>query len=375
MEPARAAVEIEEPGAGHRALADSVEALRRAWRAAPARTAAGPIELTPWMQREVQQYFDAGGASDHAELVVRGVALVAKAGRDRDRAAVTAGASSYAAQAELMLDHALGRALVRQTQAAIERAVQAGRIDDAKSLSTFQHALRRALADLTRIVVEGGGGSPPPVPESLAPVVVLEEEEDRPSPTIRPRARRRVRRRATSPRSEPSAAGPRVSRSLVLLLGFVGSLLSWMLAVQAPRALRDAPLPVAVGELGVAGLLDVRARPPSAYVTVDTAFLGTRDPAANAAMLQQVAAALEARGYRGALFSTSDGRPVARWLAGTRPQPIQAEEPPVAAGPESLLLVGSSPRARLAGLEIRTAPDRDTERPRSSGRDTPSPSS
>jgi hypothetical protein len=72
------------------------------------------------------------------------------------------------------------------------------------------------------------------------------------------------------------------------------------------------------------------ARPPSLFVTVESAAWSKLPPDDRRSLVDTASSVLMTSDYRGALLRTEDGRPVAQWLARTGVRLLDANERDVA---------------------------------------------
>jgi hypothetical protein len=111
------------------------------------------LTVDPWTQGQLKQYSRPDGTSESecTRMVTQSVALLAKCEVDlsnlKSQDQHTTG-SLYAAQAQLMLDAAVGQSLVMDIQRVIDDLLTSGRLEEARQLSKFHHQLRNAMFQL-----------------------------------------------------------------------------------------------------------------------------------------------------------------------------------------------------------------------------------
>ena len=115
--------------------------------------------LDPWESDRIRIFLESGQEPDDgcSPLLAHGVALLLKSAADIDKMMSSVDPSEdrlYALQAELMLDTAIGMALLREAQKAQNDLVRGGETAEAKKLSRFQHKLRNSLADIKKMIGE-----------------------------------------------------------------------------------------------------------------------------------------------------------------------------------------------------------------------------
>lgn len=280
------------------------------------------------------------GGVDGRELVAHGCAFLVKCHADLNALRTTTEpdrAALYTAQAELMLDVAIGKALLRELQPAIDQEVKAGDMAGAKGFTQFGHRLRKGVASAQAVISRAGRSDA----ERLADAMTGQPRETDPDAGALDQVARRIGNKhdqATRKRSLREAALAQIrlpSRTETLVAALACSLLIWAGLVQLPAFLDREPRSIVVEDYADTSVLEVVARPPSLYVTLDAATWGSADPATRDALLSKVVSVpLVDDDYRGALIKTSDGRPVAVWTRG--------------GGIRALAIVEPSPRPEVA---------------------------
>lgn len=304
------------------------------------------LVLEPWERAQLAAFFD-GVAEGVPATLTHGIALIVKGTLDVERLrkeSESPTAELYALQAELMLDAAIGMALLHETDHAITREVQAGGVEQAKPLSTFRHKLSRMvteskqhIADSERQQAEALAGSmtdqpfladpepepepapvegpaePPPPVTAIDPELksLLDEaaaaEEIQPIPTVRRRRRPPVRR-------EEAPAVRMPTRTEVLAVATAVLLLVWAGVTQVPTMFEHEMTRIERAQIDVVGDLNVDARPPSLFVTIPDGVWEAMSEDDREALVDSIAQAAVLYGYSGARLATDSGRPVARWL-------------------------------------------------------------
>ncbi len=352
------------------------------------------VTLEPWDRQQLTEFFLSGGqpVPELAELMAHAVACVLRTIFDverlkRDEQRLSA--DLYALQAELMLDTALGLAILEETQVAIDRLVQQGRVPDARALSQFRHQIKHAIGEARKRIADSEvqqaeelsvsmraadppqetvPGSPSgatergPAPRLRAPsldggveTVAAElagidpvtgarlfdhvdvEIDDEPAaaparaparaPASSPRAKSRSRKRSAA--KAPSAPGlPSLTPVLCgVLVGLAGF---WAATVWHPS--RTVAIPhLTTAELPMQDKLDgVHAAPPSLYITVNEAAWEQMTESDRTTLIDAIGTQANRVGYSGLLLRTPNGRPVARWLKLRGPELVLAGEKPSA---------------------------------------------
>jgi len=313
------------------------------------------VVVEPWERAQIRRHFGSaergGEAPEYTELIAQGTALLVKITLDVEsikHGDELASAKLYALQAELMLDTALGMALLKEAQRWIDDAVQSGQVETAKNLSGFKHKLKRAVSEAKQCIADSeysraealsgslsdledddtstavedpwptAPGSSSPTGPALAPDGSAELVEQ--IQQIAPQRRRKRSR----PRSDagPSAASKRPSSvadsTRILAIGLALSAASWFALVAAPRWVHDAPAVLGMRDMRDADLLTrVEARPPSLFVTIGQEGWSGLDPAGRDRLLDDLANEAATAGYTGLHLRSATGRPLARWLRDT----------------------------------------------------------
>jgi hypothetical protein len=278
----------------------------------------------PWIWREVQRFF--AGADDPpglARSVAHALALREKVLADKARLATCGEHGSrelYTVQAELMLDTAMGTAILREMQAVVDGLVQQGALDLAKQLNGLCHEARGWVARASKSIAESERERAQRLAATLGDraqerrevsVRACEKRLARALAEQRSRMRReaRLRRRAR----EALAKLPSRTEVLTLVLGL--ALAVWLLGIHLPGNARGVVPPVTAADLPRAEVFTlVEARPPSLYLTVDGAAWERFSQDKRTLVIENVSAAIAPVGYHGIHVATEHGRPVARWL-------------------------------------------------------------
>lgn len=299
------------------------------------------LRLSPWEKARIAEFFDdEAGDTDWSVLVAHGSALIAKAMVDVERLRRDPTSSVfYALQAELMLDSAIGAALMKEIRIAIDELVQRGRLATAKSLTEFGHKLSHAAAAARGMIARSEQGTADAVMQSISgdegepadPVAgapaVAELGTAAPPPDGRPDGWATFER----PAARRRIAGVAWTRGRTRLLGVVAlvSAVLWLGMVKLP-ALSAKPL----ANLEAAAIrIDVPieswvARPPSLFVTVTDSTWAGLSESERIGMVREIATAASSEGYTGLLVRDSRGKPLAHWLEARGASPIRETELP-----------------------------------------------
>ena len=303
------------------------------------------VILEGWDRVQLVEFFaaESSEASESAELMAHAVALVLKANFDVEclkNGNPDDSPKLYALQAELMLDTALGMALLDETQQAIDHWVLSGRVVDAKAMSVFRHQISRAVAQAKKRIADSelhqaevlskslGDRLPEarPVPEVRRPTSAPAEVEpilldgegdlveiDQPVRRKKPRKGVPVKRAGSLPGPTDTVVYPSFTK--ILSVGLVGVVGLFVLVVLVPM-LFDRELPGMLrSDLPNADLLEsVEAMPPSIYATVSDDRWREFGDRERRTMIDELGRQAAGLGYSGVILRTPDGRPVARWL-------------------------------------------------------------
>jgi hypothetical protein len=256
------------------------------------------------------------GACDLAE----GFALLAKSADDLTKLIrVSNEGELYTAQAQLMLDYALGMALLGEMQKRVDGFVAAGEVAQAKALSGLRHRLSYALYEVNREIADSERKRAETLYACLTDEADVPRSREAPASTAslmagvdeRPRAKRRRPRKR---KAATERAGLTGTSLLAIALG--GAAVLWLGQFVVPRALRAEPTMLdRVAFSDIDEVRSVEARPPSLFLQVDDGTWSELSEAERRAVVQRVSRKLARHDYRGALIETTQGRPVAQWLA------------------------------------------------------------
>lgn len=315
---------------------------------------AGWLQSDPWIRHRIDVHFrDCDRLDPSSMLVVHGTALLAKCDEDLTRLQQLGEQSAellYAAQAALMLDTAIGSALVRETQQRIDDLLKSGALDEARNLSRFHHVLRNTVFGVRKSI----DGEAREQAESLADQMTMrggalaaepgstDAERDRSSirddarrstgpatqadathPESAPRTESWVERRAkrrTERGAKPSgvavSSSARMARTRLLAVGFLVSCLLW-LAGWLPDARRNRrpPFPRPTGD-AASVVVRIDDRAPSLFVFVDGRAWRELGESGEEELVRELSRLAATRGYSGLLLRDERGLPVARWHRG-----------------------------------------------------------
>jgi len=303
-------------------------------------TGEGCVTAEPWVMECVQARFndESDAPSADADLVTQAVALQLKCTVDSTRLrrlTAPTGKAFYTVQAELMLGTAIGMALLREVQSAINDAVRKGEMERARNFTRFQHDLRTTVANVKKMIAESEQQSAEALSDKLT-------DQPREMDTLLPRSDRGrtvpnpAEQRLTEMRSAAAARKrarealahlPSRTEVLVVLLSVLIAV--WLGFVKLPGQFERGRELLTLDNLpALDALVQVDASPPSLYVAVDPEQWARLDERRQRATVSSVSTVLVARGYTGALFRTTEGVPVARWLELTGVHLIEEREHP-----------------------------------------------
>jgi hypothetical protein len=323
--------------------------------------AAGPLEirlyeslltLDPWESDRIGIYLSRHHEPDDScSLIIgQGVALQFKSAADIDQLMSATDLSEerlYALQAELMLDTAIGMALLREAQKAQNDLVRDGETGEAKKLSRFQHKLRNSLADVRRLIGESERERADLVTDGLTDEP-RQEGASLDKMTLDRAAARAAedyeRLKVQKIKQKTLAALSKLpSRTDILVYGFLLSMALWLGAVKLPQISRIEPHQLTLADFkGGEIFLRVDAKPPSLFMEVDAAAWNRLNAANRLKLIETTGSVLAANGYTGVLLRTERNRPLAQWLRGRGATLIESDEaasaPAQPAGPDTTFI-------------------------------------
>lgn len=291
------------------------------------------VSLEPWVVACVEpQAGVTDGNTDRAELLGQSLALWLKTSLDVRslRRAIQSGSSNlYEEQAKLMLDSALGAALLQELQSCVEALVQHGDLEEAKRLSKFRGQVSGLVRELKQVISDSNG------PSAAKPGEPPAEAQAKPSPPPAAVARSLPREpdpeiHATVPRPRPAPAKPRLAepssklssfRTMILVaLNLVTLVTSIVLRVPAHTYGKTAPALDAHAFENATALVEIVSRPPALYASVDQKVWSAYNLKQQREFVDSMGSVLHTHGYWGLTLKTSDGRLVGQWLehGGTR---------------------------------------------------------
>jgi hypothetical protein len=283
----------------------------------------GAVEVDSWVLGHVRRFFDGDGGAV-PEMLAHGIAVMIKVAADRRRMQATQALPEktralFAAQAELMLDSALGMAIVRELQPAIDIAVKCGEMERAKALSRFQHELRGCIAGLKHMLDEVDRQRAEALSDNLTDQPRPDEAPSRrraaPPTQNLTEMRRAIRhvRRAKQLARDALAQLPSRTECMFALLAILITV--WLASVKLPAAFEPVTPVVGVEDLQASGLfVSVESRFPSLFITVDADAWNGLEEAEKLGRVRNLSGLVLTHGFTGALLRTAAGRPVAQWL-------------------------------------------------------------
>jgi hypothetical protein len=295
------------------------------------------LPLDSWETEQVRLFLENELVRDGGPpfIVSQGVALLIKCAADMFSMMSAVDPSEdqfYALQAELMLDTAIGMAMLRETQQAQNNLVQEGDVEQARKLSKFHHKLRNSLAIAKKMIGETEREradqitdqlTDEPRQESASPdKLAMDSAAARAAEQYeQSKIRERVQRKARE------ALSKLPSRTDLLIYGFLLVMAVWLGAVVLPQAIRSEPPTISLADLNGSGIFTrVEAKPPSLFIEVDMAMWDELDAEARLTLVEMTGHVLAENGYSGALLRTARGRPLAQWLEKRGAVLIETEE-------------------------------------------------
>jgi len=227
----------------------------------------------------------------------------------------TAAADATGETEQLITDAAVGLALLREMQLAVDQLVVAGEASEAKKLTGFRNRVAEAVRQIKeqlgddayeRAENKSEGMVAPPIAEPLA------SHSQGQLPASASAAQHLKRGPARRGKAIDAGRSPGV-RNKVLLLA---TLVAVWAVVFLPRLVKQ-PIPVLepVDFGQVPGIAAVTARPPSLFVRVDDLVWTQLSAEERRDLVEHVGRIAEGAGYNGAQFLlVGRGQPVARWL-------------------------------------------------------------
>lgn len=286
-----------------------------------------PFEVDPWCVEPFRRFAAAGTIPQDdpiAVLVGQSLGLAVKA--RGDLGAIGAHGDHrelrYAIEAELMLDAAVGLALVRELRAAINLAVQEADRDRASGLTRLMNETRRlvvlvktSLAEVEHERVESLAGALTDTPADTRPAGSTRAPSGAAGAIDPQRAgwqRVLVLGTRKARRDDPWLP----SRRSVLVVALLSCLAVWSAITILPGLRRPSLDLVRSSEIIDARQFEsVDARVSSMFLTVDPGRWAAWSSAERHATLERVAGVLRERGYSGMFVRLTDGTAAGRWLA------------------------------------------------------------
>jgi len=323
-------------------------------RAARIRVGERTLSVGAWERIQIQAAFreELSATRDAARLMALAIALLTKSFVDVERFTANERSSAtdfYALQAELMLDSAIGASLLQETQTLVDALVIAGKVEEAKKVSEFRHKLHGVVSEVKKIIADSEAA----LAEELAlrtpkPAVSVDGTLDRLAREVadeveRIERRKRSQKRSGGPREEPESNGtllapalfsarsrkrrtngngerlplvPPFDRTKALAAILAVLILAWVSLVEVPRHFESEPPAAPALEASHPNLFEeLQSRPPSLYVTVRSIPWSMLGEAERRSAVERAGRDAAERGYRGVVFRTQAGRPVAQWLS------------------------------------------------------------
>jgi hypothetical protein len=329
---------------------------------------AGTLMLEHWIVAAIHGTPDAGheAPKERPALLAQAIALRMKIELDRAHlwpAQQARGPELYAVQADLLLDSAIGMALKREIQRVIDEEVRRGQMAPAKQWTRFRNHLNSAVSAVRQLLAESERQRADAISDKLTD----EPREDQAAPDRYTRLMRRLeieererKRRIRMRKKARDALANLPSRTELLVASLAVTAAIWLGFVKLPDYFTSTSPVLSVNDFPrTDGFVNVEARPPSLYVTVDAQVWNGLAVEERRHLVGTISSALLASGYTGVLLSTAEGRPVAQWLAlsgislieGDESRSVAVASTPVPerdAGDAQLATVTSSPTADFA---------------------------
>jgi hypothetical protein len=299
--------------------------------------------LDPWESDQIRLYYESATPPEAGcpAIVAQGAALLLKSASDMNDVMSQSSSSEeqlYALQAELMLDTAIGMALLREAQKAQNDLVRGGEVAQAKTLSRFQHKLRNALADVKKMI----GESERERADQITDHLTAEPRQESASPqklSMNSAAAEaaeqydRLKLQGKLKKRARAALTLLPSRTDLLIYALLIALAAWLGAIKLPQVAVNEPPLLGLTDLQGEGIfLQADAKPPSLYLEVDAAAWSELSAEAQMGIVESVGDLLAANGYSGALLRSAKKRPLAQWLQGRGAALLESDEAAAAAG-------------------------------------------
>lgn len=291
------------------------------------------IALDKWEQSALDDALSANGnGKRYSALLIEGVAFQTKYYSELDEQETeefTSADSREKTREDLVVNAAIGLALMDEMQRVVDTMVLSGSMGEAKKLTGFRNKLSQIVHEIkARVGAEGydeaeelsrGMVSPPEAAKKAAapveidsdeacavrPGALVEKDEGPPKPI---KLNRNAHVRLGKPVEEQQ------SHFKKLLVVFAVSVAAWMILVM-PGAL-ETPLPeLTAPELPpFEAVLEVDARPPSLFIVVSGKRWNGMASDRRLQWVEQIGETASASGYTGIHVRTDRGTPVAQWL-------------------------------------------------------------
>lgn len=224
----------------------------------------------------------------------------------------------------LIVDAAVGLALMAEMQRAIDELVVAGEMAEAKKLTGFRNKVAQAVGELKEII---GCDAYERAENKSGAMIASRGPETRVSGSngaTPARAGLFAKKKAGTPRPSPAASAaeparrrkPKNLRPKLLML--LAATLAWTVFF-LPRLFRtEAPLLQTLDFRGLPGVVEVTPRPPSLFVRVDDATWSRLTDAERVDLIERIGAVADQATYVGVQVRLStSGAPVGQWLKKT----------------------------------------------------------
>ena len=308
----------------------------------------GAVEVTAWVAARISAFAGTTEAegTDLDRSVAQAVALQIKCKVDLIACrGLEPCPELFQAQAELMLDVAVGTALGRQLQTLSDELLADGHMGDARALSTLRHDLRNAVVRAKKGIGESEQARALEIAQELVPATG-EEAFDVPSSPSDSRTDSGFGAPSESAPGGPEQSGGktrpahRAQRTIVLrdgervpdgprsimlwaaiglvAFGALGALDAVRRAATQQADAAAAPLTFAdtAPLLEIEGITHVQDRPPHLVLTVDGTFWNELGTAGRERWLESRVEEIDPMGYEGIVIRDPVGIPRAEWVRG-----------------------------------------------------------
>lgn len=304
------------------------------------------LAVDPWERHVISEWSGVQGPPEQTPLLLEVLACVAKTLSDTERLCTDRNPNRdelYRLQAEIMLDSAIGTALLREVRRTVEESVAAGTHRETRRWASLQQRLRQAVSRAMQRLEQSEHQRVHALADTLTDVPAEQHKPESTEDVLkqierdleRPPAQPRAPVRSPAPDVEPPQPELRPAvpvslplRTVALAAVFSISFFLWAGIAWLSRSPAEVALAQPLSDVGRTGLFaDPISRHPSLFLEVDGAAWSAMSHQEKWRAVKSASEVASRSDYAGILVRDENDRPLAQWLRGRGIQLLDARPP------------------------------------------------